>query len=149
MPQDLVVTSDDFEPGGRLADRFTRDDANDVPTVRISGVPQGTVELAVIVHDPDAPFPFGFTHWLLYGLSADTTTVGPDADTRFRPGTNGFGDRGWGGPRPPAGHGDHHYYFWVYALDAEVEGEPSREEFLTRYGDHVLEQNRVVGVYSQ
>ncbi|HLU98416.1 MAG TPA: YbhB/YbcL family Raf kinase inhibitor-like protein [Thermobifida alba] len=52
------------------------------------------------------------------------------------------------GAAPPAGHGVHHYYFWVYALDTRVAGEPTLEEFLTSYGDHVIEQNRVVGTYS-
>jgi phosphatidylethanolamine-binding protein (PEBP) family uncharacterized protein len=36
----------------------------------------------------------------------------------------------------------------VYALDTRVAGEPTLEEFLTSYGDHVIEQNRVVGTYS-
>ena len=146
---DLSIRSDDFEWGGRLPDRLAKDAENEAPSLRISGVPSDAVELALVAHDPDAPFPFGFTHWLLYGLPATTTTVTGEADRTYRPGVNGFGELGWGGPRPPAGHGDHHYYFWVYALDTQVEGEPSREEFLTRYGDNIVAQNRVVGTYSQ
>jgi len=51
------------------------------------------------------------------------------------------------GPQPPAGHGEHHYYFWVYALDTKVEGTPNREEFLQKYAGNIIEQNRIVGIY--
>ena len=145
--QDLAISSPDFDPGGPMPDRHAYDQGNTAPTLRISGVPDDAVELAVICHDPDAPLPWGFTHWTLYGLPADTTEVTAASDERFRPGPSGFGEHGYGGPMPPAGHGTHHYYFWVYALSSAVEGAPSREEFLDRYGDAIIEQNRVVGTY--
>lgn len=147
--KDLAIRSTDFEPGGRMPDRHARENENQAPTLAISGVPSGAVELAVICHDPDAPVPYGFTHWTLYGIPASTTTVGPAADRAYRPGPNGYGGNGWGGPRPPAGHGVHHYYFWAYALDAPVHGTPTREEFLERYHAHIIEQNRVIGTYSR
>ena len=146
--QDLVISSPAFDNDGRLDDTHANDKGNTQPPLRISGVPEGTAELAIIVHDPDAPLPFGFTHWTLYGVPAETTEIPEDAgDEQFRPGSNDFGAQGWGGPQPPPGHGPHHYYVWVYALDTTVDGTPSRSEFLERYGDHIIEQNRVVGVY--
>jgi Raf kinase inhibitor-like YbhB/YbcL family protein len=147
--KDLRVTSPDIGPDGRLDDRHAKDRDNAPPGLTISGTPGGTVELAVICHDPDAPMPAGFTHWALYGIPADTTEIGPDGDERFRPGPNDFGADGYGGPRPPAGHGPHHYYFWVYALDRAVDGAPSRQRFLDAYGDAIIEQNRIVGVYER
>lgn len=146
--QDLAISSPDFEPGGRLADRHANDQDNVAPRLTISGVPAGTAELAVICHDPDAPLPHGFTHWTLYGIPADATELGADADATYRPGPNDFGATGYGGPQPPAGHGLHHYYFWVYALSRPVEGTPSRAEFLADYADAILEQNRVIGTFS-
>jgi phosphatidylethanolamine-binding protein (PEBP) family uncharacterized protein len=62
---------------------------------------------------------------------------------------NTIGARAWFGPQPPVGHGDHHYYFWVYAFDAAVEGEPTREEFLDRYAGNILEQARMVATFSR
>jgi Raf kinase inhibitor-like YbhB/YbcL family protein len=146
--KDLAIASPDVEQLGRLDDRFTYDKGNEPVRLTISGVPEGTAELTVICHDPDAPLPHGFTHWLLYGIPADTTDLGADADQAYRAGTNDFGDTGYGGPLPPGGHGDHHYYFWVYALSRPVEGTPSRLEFLERYGDAIIEQNRLVATYS-
>jgi Raf kinase inhibitor-like YbhB/YbcL family protein len=147
--QQLTISSRDFEPDGRIGDRFAHADGNEIPAFEIQGVPAGTVELAIICHDPDAPMPDGFTHWTLYGLPPDTARTGPDADERFRAGENDFGEVGYGGPEPPPGHGMHRYYFWVYALDTAVEGQPSRREFIESYGGHVIEQNRVVGTYER
>ncbi len=66
---------------------------------------------------------------------------------KFRVAPNGAGYAFYYGPQPPAGHGPHHYYFWVYALDTKVEGMPSREEFLQKYAGNIIEQNRIVGIY--
>jgi Raf kinase inhibitor-like YbhB/YbcL family protein len=146
--KDLAIASPDVETLGRLDDRFAFDKGNEVPRLTISGAPEGTAELAIVCHDPDAPLPRGFTHWTLYGIPADTTEIAPGADDTYRPGPNDFGETGYGGPMPPEGHGDHHYYFWVYALSRPVEGAPSRPEFLERYGDAIIEQNRMVVTYS-
>ncbi|MGW2514140.1 YbhB/YbcL family Raf kinase inhibitor-like protein [Streptomyces scopuliridis] len=113
------------------------------------GVPDGTVELALIVHDPDAPLPHGFTHWVVYGIDpADAAVHPPDSGFAYREEPNSLGTQAYTGPQPPPGHGTHRYCFWVYALDTAVTGEPTREEFLSAYGDHVIEQNRLVGTYS-
>jgi Raf kinase inhibitor-like YbhB/YbcL family protein len=146
---DLAISSPDFAEGARLEDRHTHPDDNVAPRLVISGVPDGAAELAIICHDPDAPLPDGFTHWTLYGIPAETTELGPDADEQYHPGPNDFGETGYGGPEPPPGHGDHRYYFWIYALNRPVDGTPSRRDFLDRYADAIIEQNRVVGVYAR
>ena len=145
--RDLSISSPAFEAGGRIPDRFANDKGNDQPEMRIAGVPEGTVELAIICHDPDAPLPYGFTHWTLYGITPDTQVIPENGEGSFRVGLNEFGSLGYGGPQPPGGHGPHHYYFWVYALDTRVDGAPSRNDFLETYGDHIIEQNRFVGIY--
>lgn len=147
---DLTVTSPDAEDGARLADRFTQYGANETPRIVVSGLPEGTVEVALVCHDPDAPLPLGVTHWIVYGIPAeDPVEIGPDTVDRFRvvPGTRG--EARWLGPRPPAGHGTHRYYFWAYALSRPVEGSPSREEFLDTYVDDIIEQNRLVVTYDR
>ena len=35
----------------------------------------GTQSYASVVHDPDAPLTYGFTHWVLDGISASTTGI--------------------------------------------------------------------------
>ncbi|AFR28780.1 hypothetical protein ARUE_c18740 [Arthrobacter sp. Rue61a] len=143
----MLVTSPDFLTGGRLDDQYAASGGNTEPRIHVTQVPTGTRELALIVHDPDAPIPYGFTHLLRYGLAGVSGLAG--ASTAQRDGLNDFGHRGYDGPMPPEGHGIHHYYFWVYALDKPVLGEPSRLEFLNAYAERIIAQERMVGTYSR
>jgi len=147
--KDLRITSPAFANGGRLADQYTMDLGNVAPPLKIQGVPKEAVELALICHDPDAPLPQGYTHWVLYGIPPSTTELGSDADKKFRPAPNSNGNARYDGPAPPPGHGPHHYYFWLYALRKPVTGTPSRAEFLEKYADSIVEQNRIVGVFDR
>jgi Raf kinase inhibitor-like YbhB/YbcL family protein len=145
--QDLRISSPDFDAGAALDDKHCAEGGSTLPRLQIRGVPDNAVELAVLCHDPDAPLANGFTHLALYGIPTTVTEIGPDNVGEFRSGPNGTGKPGFYGPQPPAGHGLHHYYFWVYALDTPVEGSPSREEFLERYAEHIIEQNRIIGTF--
>ncbi|MBK1632672.1 PEBP family protein [Thiohalocapsa halophila] len=145
----LSLSSPAFATGTAIPERYAKAGANDQPELLISGVPQGTVELTVICHDPDAPMPNGFTHWTLYGIPAGTTQIPQNGEASFRPGPNDYGETGWGGPHPPEGHGPHHYFFWVYALDAEAQGMPDRDSFLRDYAGNIIEQARMVGLYER
>ena len=142
----LAVSSPDFATLGPIPEGFSADGGNAIPTIEISGAPQGTAEFALILNDPDAPLPQGFTHWVVYGIPADAGTLDVSAPG-VRLGPNGMGVAAYSGPQPPVGHGEHHYFFAVYALNTAVEGEPSREEFLARYADSIIEQARTVGVF--
>jgi Raf kinase inhibitor-like YbhB/YbcL family protein len=142
----LAITSADIEPLSRISDDYAKDGGNRTPRLTVTGLPDGTAELTVILHDPDAPLPHGFTHWVLHGLApAETVEVSADAG---RGGPNSLGETTYVGPFPPAGHGQHHYYFWVYALRRPVTGSPTREDFLAEYADDVIEQARLVATYS-
>jgi Raf kinase inhibitor-like YbhB/YbcL family protein len=143
----LAIGSADFEPLGRIPDRFSADGGNDLPALEFSGAPDGTVEFALICHDPDAPLANGFTHLVVYGIPADATSLDLNAPG-VRGASNGTGQTVWHGPQPPAGHGIHHYYFWLYALNTSVVGSPTREEFLAAYADSIIEQARTVGLFS-
>ncbi|PFG39521.1 hypothetical protein ATJ97_2027 [Georgenia soli] len=141
--RDLSIHSPDIGAGERIPDVHAADHGNEPPRLAVAGVPDGTEELAVIVHDPDAPLPHGFTHWVRYGLSPEDGELDGG-----RVGPHTMGEHAYTGPQPPPGHGVHHYYFWVYALNRAVDGEPSREEFLATYADSIIEQNRFVATYS-
>lgn len=144
---DLTISSPDFEADGPMPDRLARSHGEETPTLQIAGVPEGTVELAVVCHDPDAPRPRGWVHWALYGLAPNSTTVDLRTAESARVGANSWGEAAWGGMQPPPGHGVHRYYFWVYALSAPVEGAPAYEDFLEQHAGDILAQNRVVGTY--
>jgi len=142
----LTISSPDFASLERIPENFSADGGNDTPVFEISGAPEGTVEFALIVNDPDAPLAHGFTHWVVYGIPADVTTLDLSSPG-VRCGPNGTGVAAYSGPQPPVGHGEHHYFFSVYALNAPVVGEPNREEFLVKYADSIIEQARTVGIF--
>jgi phosphatidylethanolamine-binding protein (PEBP) family uncharacterized protein len=49
------------------------------PPLNWSGVPARTVELAVIMEDPDAPLPRPFVHMIAYRISPDKSSVAEGA----------------------------------------------------------------------
>ena len=145
---DLQVSSPAFAGHGRIPERHTGDGEDVSPVLRWTGVPEGTRTFAVVAHDPDAPLVDGFTHWVLYGIPGDVRAL-EEGTGDFLAGMNSFGAKGYKGPAPPPGHGPHHYYFWVYALDDDIGLQPGldRRALLERIEDHVIEQARLVGVY--
>lgn len=146
---DLKLRSPSFKHHERIPDRYTGDGDDVSPELQWSGVPDGTKAFALVLHDPDAPLVDGFTHWVAYGIPGDATGL-PEGGGDATAGKNSFGDVGYGGPAPPPDHGSHHYYFWVYALDEDLDLEPGleRRALLDRIEDHVIEQARLVGTFS-
>jgi Raf kinase inhibitor-like YbhB/YbcL family protein len=145
---DLRIWSPAFDAHGRIPERHSADGEDVSPELRWSGAPDGTRAFALVVHDPDAPLVDGFTHWVAYRIAPDASGL-PEGGGGTVQGTNSFGNAGYNGPAPPADHGPHHYYFWLYALDEDLELEAGldRRALLERIEDHVIEQARVVGTY--
>lgn len=148
----MQLTSEAFGPHGHIPAKHTGEGADVSPPLRWSGAPAGTQAFAVICHDPDAPLvgrgTYGFVHWVLYNLPAATTHLEEAAQVGTA-GSNDFGKTGYGGPMPPPGHGDHHYYFWVLALDRSLDLKAGLTlwQFLDKAEPHVLGMNRLVGLY--
>jgi Raf kinase inhibitor-like YbhB/YbcL family protein len=111
----LVLGSPAFGAGLAIPERFACEGENVSPPLGWTGVPSGTVELALTVVDPDAPGG-QFVHWVVTGL--DPALLGLDEDAvpegsiEARNGTSEFG---WFGPCPPAGE-THNYVFTLFAL---------------------------------
>jgi Raf kinase inhibitor-like YbhB/YbcL family protein len=122
----------------------------DLAATGVVGSPGGTQSYAFVVHDPDAPLTYGFTHWVLYSIPASTTGIAEGGGDGFVQGLNDWGGREYVPPAPPPGHGDHFYYFNLYALDKNLDLPPglSRAELLEPIDDHIIEQARIVGTYS-
>jgi Raf kinase inhibitor-like YbhB/YbcL family protein len=67
----LKLESPAFGHHGEIPARHSGEGEDLAPEMRWSGVPAGTRQLALVCHDPDAPLPEGFTHWLVYGIPPD------------------------------------------------------------------------------
>jgi Raf kinase inhibitor-like YbhB/YbcL family protein len=143
----LAITSSAFRHGAPIPDRHA-DSGNPVlPPLSWTGVPAGTASFALVVHDPDAPLTYGFTHYVGYNIPATATELA--AGTPVTAGANSAGGDTYLAPGPPPGHGDHFYYFELYALDADLQlpAGLGRADLLARIDDHILEQARIVGTY--
>jgi hypothetical protein len=130
------VTSADLKDGQRLpaaqmSGIFGVEGGQDLsPQLAWSGFPKETKGFAVTVYDPDAPTASGFWHWAVVDLPASTTSlaagVGVPGDSLLPKGAFQLkGDAGVArflGAAPPVGHGAHHYYIVVHALDVPTLG---------------------------
>jgi Raf kinase inhibitor-like YbhB/YbcL family protein len=147
----LSIESPAFSHGGRIPDRYTRLGAAVSPPLRWTSPPDGTQSFALICDDPDAPLTYGFTHWVLYEIPADVVSLDEGADRAFTAGVNTLGEPGCFPIGPPPGHGDHFYYFHLYALDAPPGLPPGLDKagLLREIDDHIIEQARIVGTFSQ
>ncbi|GIU84532.1 MAG: hypothetical protein KatS3mg008_1307 [Acidimicrobiales bacterium] len=147
----LTITSPAFSHGGPIPDKHTCNGEDVSPELNWSGVPEGTAELVLICHDPDAPLTDGFTHWVVYGIPPDATGIPEGGGAQYKQGTTDFGAQQYNGPAPPPGHGQHHYYFHLYALREPLDAEPGlrREEILRRIDPLITVQARIVGTYER
>lgn len=149
--KELEISSSAFTPGATIPQRYTSDGENISPPLQWSKIPPETKQLALICHDPDAPLPFGFTHWCLYNIPPDINEIAEGESNLYTQGANSSGSNGYTGPAPPPGHGVHHYYFWLYALDRalDLKGSLNRNELLNAIADSVVAQARLVGTYQR
>ena len=151
---DLELTSSAFPQHGRIPKNHTGEAEDVSPALSWTNVPDGTKSFALICHDPDAPLVtpsgYGFVHWVLYNIPAAVTEIA-EGENSYTSGVTNFGRDGYGGPMPPEGHGTHHYFFWILALDSELDLEPglSMAELLSAIESNVIGMNRLVGTYSR
>jgi Raf kinase inhibitor-like YbhB/YbcL family protein len=126
----FLLSSPDFEDGAKLPQSARSgiagaggDDRS--PGLNWEGAPSGTKSYAVTLYDPDAPTGSGWWHWAVYNIPASVTSLSPDAGNPdaglLPPGAitlpNEIRLERYLGAAPPAGHGEHRYFFTVSALD--------------------------------
>jgi Raf kinase inhibitor-like YbhB/YbcL family protein len=145
----LKVTSSAFSDGGKIPKKYTCDDSNVNPPLRIENLPNSVKSLALIVEDPDAPGRT-WTHWLVWNIDPKAAEIGENrVPQNAVQGTTDFGKARYGGPCPPSGA--HRYYFRVYALDGPLSLPPSTtksalEKAMT---GHVIAKGSLMGTYSR
>jgi Raf kinase inhibitor-like YbhB/YbcL family protein len=115
----FVLTSQAFEDGGEIPERFTCEGAGTSPSLAWSGTPLDAASLALVVRDLSAG---GFVHWVVLDIDPFVQGVGEGGlPENAIEGHNGTGGVGWTGPCPPAGSGVHTYEFALLALVDRVD----------------------------
>lgn len=155
----IDLSSPAFANGSRLPPRFTADGAGVSPPLLWGEVPVGTVSLALLVEDPDAPALQPLVHALVWNIPLGERRLAEGAiaadgqgglDGRDV-GRNSFFTEGWLPPDPPTGHGSHDYVFQLFALRTvpEIGANPGRSSLVRAMAGQVLGAGMLVGTYSR
>ena len=144
----IKITSSAFQEGGNVPSKFTCEGSDTSPPLQITGIPSQAKSLVLIADDPDAPSGL-FTHWLIWNIPPQTTSISEGNAPRGVHGTNDFGKSGYKGPCPPSG--THMYSFKVFALDRELDlhGGSKRSQLDAAMKGHVIAQGELVGRYTR
>ena len=124
------VTSTDVQDGEKMpppqvSGIFGAGGEDISPQLSWRGFPEATQSFVVTVYDPDAPTASGFWHWAVVDIPANVTElprgVGNASGSDLPKGAfqlrNDAGIACYLGAAPPSGHGKHHYYIVVHAVD--------------------------------
>ena len=154
----LKLTSSAFEDGGEIPREYGYKNGNREPQLTISGTPDGTKSLALIMDDPDAMGAVGkvWVHWVMWNIDHDTLDVDGSLMTGrsyrlnmgIMEGMTDFGEVGYGGPAPPDKR--HTYIFKLYALDSELDlpDKSTKADVEKAMRGYVLDQATLTGTYA-
>lgn len=132
--------------GGNIPSKYTCDGEEVNPPLMIENIPHGTQTLAIIVEDPDAPTGV-YYHWLVWNMPPERIVE----ENRIPgiSGRNGAGKTGYHGPCPPSG--THCYFFYVFALDCnlDIESGADKRKLQEAMKPHILAQGTLMGRYTK
>ena len=145
----LKLTSSAFSDGGEIPRECGYKNGNKEPPLTVSGTPDGTKSLALIMDDPDAMGAVGkvWVHWVAWNI--DPTIELDDVGEHLSiEGMTDFGEVGYGGPAPPDKR--HTYVFKLYALDSELDlpDESTKADVEKTMEGHIIEQTQLTGTYA-
>ena len=149
----MQLASSSFQHGADIPAHYTSDGEDVSPELSWGDAPAETKSFVLIVHDPDAPRPGGFTHWTVYNISPEVNHIQenmPRIEVVSGFGTQGKNDAdniGYMGPAPPSG--THRYFFRLYALNTTLDlsaGAIPKEVSAAMKG-HVIAQAELMGTY--
>ena len=144
----LKLTSSAFSDGSEIPRECGYKNGNKVPPLTVSGIPEGTKSLSLIMDDPDAMEPAGkvWVHWVMWNI--DPTNTELFVENLTREGMTDFGEVGYGGPAPPDKR--HTYVFKLYALDSELDlpDKSTKADVEKAMEGHIIEQATLTGTYA-
>ncbi len=147
----FTLESEAVDNGGVIPRKYGYKNGNQSPPLKISGVPENTSSLALIMDDPDAMGAVGkvWVHWVLWNIDPSTmelkeNSIPPDC----LEGETDFGEIGYGGPAPP--DKEHTYIFKLYALDQKLDTDKSstKKQIEKAMNNHIIAETKLEGRYS-
>jgi Raf kinase inhibitor-like YbhB/YbcL family protein len=162
LPPMINIKIADFADGGRIPNKYTcaAGQTSPSPAITWSGAPASTQSYAIIFHDPDPVLGGSATndvlHWAIFDIPGTATGLpegikaGDQADGSKNL-NNITGQPVYMGPCAPPGHGDHHYTFEIFALNAKL-GLPAntpRADLMKAMDGKVVAKGVYIGIFGQ
>lgn len=146
--QTFTLRSPAFGNDERIPAKYTCDGDNISPPLAIDGIPEGTVSLALIMDDPDAPSGT-WDHWVVFNIPATTMRIGEGETPQGVAGKGTRGNLTYSGPCPP--DREHRYIFKLFALSVTLALEPGvrKAEVLAALEPHTLAVAELMGRYER
>ena len=142
----LKLTSSAFSDGDEIPRECGYKNGNKQPPLTVSGVPEGTKSLALIMDDPDAMGAVGkvWVHWVAWNIDPITTEL----ENLTTEGMTDFGEVGYGGPAPPDKR--HTYEFRLFALEVELDlpSESTKAVVIDAMEPHIIDLALLTGTYA-
>jgi Raf kinase inhibitor-like YbhB/YbcL family protein len=162
LPPMIHLRVGEIQDGGHIPAKYTCAAGQNSPSPMIgwSGAPANTQSYALILHDPDPVLGGSATndvlHWAIYNIPGDAKSL-PEG---VKPGDQADGAKqiknitnnaSYLGPCPPAGHGDHHYTFEIFALNSKLElpESASRADLMDAMNGKVIAKGVFIGMFGQ
>ena len=142
----LVISSTAFHHQGSIPVQYTCEGEGINPPLSIEGIPHGTQSLVIIAEDPDTS-KGTFDHWLVWNIPVNSQ-VAQDSVPGIS-GMNSSGKTGYHPPCPP--DGSHRYFFYVFALDNELDlpSGADKQALQVAMKDHILASGTLMGRYEK
>jgi Raf kinase inhibitor-like YbhB/YbcL family protein len=158
----IILSSAAFAGGERIPKKYTGDGLDVSPPLSWSGLPSHTRELALICEDPDVRMGEAWVHWVLYkipvtlegipeGLAKIARLRAPCGLLQGKNSWNAGVTIGYRGPMPPPDHGEHRYFFRLYALEGKLVVEPglTKTRLMGEMNNHILAEGQLMGTYQR
>jgi len=147
----LTLESEAFDNGEVIPRKYGYKNGNLSPPLKISGVPENTSSLALIMDDPDAMGAVGkvWVHWVLWNIEPNVVELKENSiPSDCLEGETDFGEISYGGPAPP--DKEHTYIFKLYALDQKLDADKgsTKKQIEEAMKNHIIAETRLEGKYS-
>lgn len=145
----MEITSSAFENNKFIPAKYTCNGEGVNPPLAISGLPEGTKSLVLILNDPDATIGT-FQHWIVYNIAPETSVIEENSVPKDAIELeNDLDKANYGGPCPSKG--THRYFFKIFALDSmlNIPMDSKIIDLEVAMSSHILDQAELVGLYKK
>lgn len=157
----MKLTSSSYKDNGIIPERYATTAVaggkNTSPQFSWSDIPERTKSF-VLANIDIHPVASNWVHWIVINIPGNVTSLGENCSgTGKLPAgaielDNTYGRKGYGGPQPPKGTGNHEYVTTLYALDTDkvkLSGEVPEKRLLKEIGPHILARAVHTGYFSR